>query len=781
MATSSFFVKYRPVRIGFVVRSGEVSDIVQVSRLNTILWGGIYNPIIPISDDLQFSRQLIKLFNVDVLFPVSNSEEIIAFLKEYEYLKSPHFFNRELFYEDWHSKKNVSSYLDISHIIEYYWDKEFKTTPKKHKSNCAFIEWNEKDSLANVFCVSFGSYPEGLNLKYDYQTAFLKGLRASKVSLKSNVPVDSNLHKRVYPLSLTRDRLQGYGGGLREDGIFLGNPDSFDDLLSFWNLRASGIDLFFLTIHSKRLDSFIQSHLSVLDKIPNRHPNIEDFICMYSSDVDKAKSRVDGLTTVKKKLYSRIEKVIWNGLNIRPKNFYFKHNQVLGNINYKFESYSVSIALPEKPVQEDLRNVDSQQISVVVDPLTEFEYPECTLKLPFIPELNEFFSRQIVFDPWKLKVDREGIGLIKQITDSVVDLYPIPNSKLIEKLFDFAGIKTKASQAGRLTYQIIQQMREHEPIEACRVFKIRGVRSLIKNSSSKKTTKWKEALKVIGSSNFNNFKRLFIAPRSQSELTPQDVWKHLLAKKIFAPYLPKSNPSAKKKKLFQCRRCGLKSSLSCKAFSGVWVCSFCKYEHYLPEFIDDAFKSTEIDSWRFRKSGLFSKDNNQEGAIPVILTLLQIKKRFHNSNLLYTTSLHLTPLQGKECETDFVVLNYRREDDIEIGIGECKSDFGKIDQNDVDNLKNIKKLLDARGLNCHLIFSKTADSFSKDEIALFKRLRDERIYPVLFTNKELEPYDPYEEYRTESLPRQYAFTLGDMAMNSAHIYLRDEMPEARGI
>lgn len=87
------------------------------------------------------------------------------------------------------------------------------------------------------------------------------------------------------------------------------------------------------------------------------------------------------------------------------------------------------------------------------------------------------------------------------------------------------------------------------------------------------------------------------------------------------------------------------------------------------------------------------------------------------------------------------------------------------------NLKNIRQYFESKGPHCYLIFSKTTDTFIKDELDLFKKLTNENIYPILFTNKELEPYEPYEEYRESDLPRQYAFSLEDMAINSAHIYL----------
>ena len=690
MATSTFSVRYRPIKIGFLVRDSKVEDIVIASKFNTLLWGGIYNPLIPVSEEVDFARQLIRLFNVDVLFPISNTKEIEALLNGYEYLKSPHYFNREILYEDWHSKKQVLGYLDVINIIDFYWEKEFKNKSKKYRSNCILVEWGKKDTLANLFAIVFGKFPNGLNLKYNYRNAFLKGLKSKRVILNSNGSINGKLSQAIHPLALTRDRLQGYDSSFREDGIYIGKSGSFTDLLSFWNLRASGLDLQFLPADSRRLDPFVHQHLSLLDKMPNRYPNVEDFICVYSRDSNGAKTLLRTFKTKKSKVYCRVDKIIWNGLNIKPVSYYFNYSQVLGNVEQRFGKYSVSIALPEKPIKRNNHDFDSQDIVVVIDPITEFEYPEHTLKLPFIQDLNEFYGRQVVFDPWKLRVEKEGIGLIQKTSNNVANLYPVQNIKLIEKIFDFAGVQAEMSQPGKLAYWIINQMREHDPLEACRVFKIRSVRALIKDLSSRKSIKWKQALGKIGSNGFDKFKRLFIESRKELELKPEDVWNYLIKKRIFTPVLARKQSVSSKKMSFKCTRCGLESKIACGTFSKDWTCGFCGYEHYLPQFIGKVFKKNEIEAWRFKKSRIFAKDNNQEGAIPVVLTLLQIKRCFHDSNFIYSTSLQLRPENGSPCETDLVVLNYRREEKIEIGVGECKSDGGKIDEKDITNLKNIR-------------------------------------------------------------------------------------------
>jgi hypothetical protein len=55
----------------------------------------------------------------------------------------------------------------------------------------------------------------------------------------------------------------------------------------------------------------------------------------------------------------------------------------------------------------------------------------------------------------------------------------------------------------------------------------------------------------------------------------------------------------------------------------------------------------------------------------------------------------------------------------------------------------------------------------------FKSLAATDIPIILLTNRELEPFDPYEDFENDQLPYPYAFTLNEMALNSRHVYLTD--------
>jgi hypothetical protein len=46
MNTTRVYIKKRPVKIGFLIEEGNIDDLVKIAGINTLLWGGIYNPII---------------------------------------------------------------------------------------------------------------------------------------------------------------------------------------------------------------------------------------------------------------------------------------------------------------------------------------------------------------------------------------------------------------------------------------------------------------------------------------------------------------------------------------------------------------------------------------------------------------------------------------------------------------------------------------------------------------------------------------------------------------
>lgn len=756
MATSNLSLNYRPIRIGFLVKEGSLDDLVLAAKINTLLWGGIYNPIIPVGGGTNLPEQLIELYAVDVLHRVSQTDEINVIYDKYNYLRTPYYYEDVIYKKEEGGKEEIR-FFDILHIIKYYWEKEFKFA-REPESNCMFIKWENGNPFDTLFTIIFGKYPESFNR---FENAFLKGLKAKEVFIGKEDNIDTSLIQTITPLLLTQERIFPYGISHSDKGLYVGDENNFDDLVTFWNLRAADYSIVFYPIENHSLwRDFTKSYINKIDEVPDRYQKAPDRILFYflnRSDINKIREIADTFETKKEKGFCACSGR-WNGLNIIPHSIRSESKSVLADVDHKYNRYTITFQLPEMSIIDNERKDDRRQLLVVsISPISEFEYPEHTLKIPYIRKLNKYFSREISIDPLNLRVEKAGIAKITQPFRDSITLFPISHQNIINKLFDFVGITTKISQAGLLAQKIIENF---EGLNSMYAFKIRGVRELIDSMKTSDSTTRGNATKMIYKNGmFNKFEKMYLENSNKKKNSSNDVFDYLLKKDIFRAGLE-----------LKCSNCRLISWLSLKAIDAFWNCDYCGYKNITSIHLRDR------GDWKFRRSGLFFKDNNQEGAIPVLLTLLLLSNIFRRGfhELMYSYSLELS-FDSESIEIDFAVVNrdtYGMESPIEIAVGECKNEGGEITQEDIDNLKKVRTKFNTNNLKCFLIFSKTADSFTDNEINLFKELGKENIPIILFTNKELESlHDVYEDYKGKKLPRDYPDSLSDMAWNSKGIYL----------
>jgi len=201
-------------------------------------------------------------------------------------------------------------------------------------------------------------------------------------SLSKGEAVPEIMARAVSPLRLTRDRLVSYQGGLsREDGIFIGKASDFWDLVSFWNVRASGIDVAFLdSSQEQRMRTFVEKVLAEIDIRPNRHPNLEDWIGVYyHKDEERVRELLNSFKPKKQFCLTR--------LNIRPALFHFEPQGSPGTYEEKYGRATVSFSLPDKPLGTVNAN-DMQSLVASIEATVEYEDEARTLRLPYLPDLK---------------------------------------------------------------------------------------------------------------------------------------------------------------------------------------------------------------------------------------------------------------------------------------------------------------------------------------------------------------------------------------------------------
>ena len=168
----------------------------------------------------------------------------------------------------------------------------------------------------------------------------------------------------------------------------------------------------------------------------------------------------------------------WNGLNIKTSMAHWPAQSVLGSVDESGATPSVTFPLPNKPTYDGFLQ---QYIAISVTGYDRFAHDKnVTFFPPFLPELNEYYGRELYHDYANSRADYGIVGgavsLLITTSDSDITLRSLPALELVTRLFARFGVLAKPSQPGLVTNRLISQM---GGIQGCRVFKIEGVRTLI--------------------------------------------------------------------------------------------------------------------------------------------------------------------------------------------------------------------------------------------------------------------------------------------------------------
>lgn len=83
MPSVTFSFAYRPIRLGLVIRQGELDDVIRAATVCTQLWGGMFNVLIPVPDgdeEATQARELVGRYLVDNLVPLAESDALANFV-----------------------------------------------------------------------------------------------------------------------------------------------------------------------------------------------------------------------------------------------------------------------------------------------------------------------------------------------------------------------------------------------------------------------------------------------------------------------------------------------------------------------------------------------------------------------------------------------------------------------------------------------------------------------------------------------------------------------------
>lgn len=325
-----------------------------------------------------------------------------------------------------------------------------------------------------------------------------------------------------------------------------------------------------------------------------------------------------------------------------------------------------------------------------------------------------------------------------------------------------------------ITRQLISRL---GGLQGARVFKIPGVRRLLRTHGPAASFTKKGALDLIGQKDpenpgakFSDYLDLYIEPRPVNiKLKPDDVFGYLVEKGLFRIGVE-----------LTCSSCLMSSWIAIDTLKQSVVCDLCGHEY-------DATRQLINGKWHYRRSGVLGAERNAQGAIPVALTLQQLETSLARGlqDGMYSPSLDLIR-EGEtcnECEVDFVWVIprcYPRR--TAIILGECK-DQGPIKleefEKDIQNLRRVADALPQKRFKTFVLLAKL-NPFTQEEIELAKTLNTEhRLRVILLTSKELEPYHIYERIKTELDIDSFGSSPEDLARTTNKIYFCSHLTNTR--
>lgn len=244
MKTINIKNRLRPIRFAFLVRPTDKNNIAEIFRINTCLWGGMYNPIIPIfkrtpnwwsdanikkeTPSEAFNRYL-DFFEPDILV---ECEEGLA--------KDSGFDTRRIIkLDDLLIDENNESWnkfgLDTYELYNELYDKEFKYQLKT-PHNISIIKANSSAQDMFAACL-FGSFPKEKKYTY-YQKAF-EGIFDAKTINLTPESLESIYREGITsPLRMANKYIKCYSGNHMPPSLFVFDSTKPYDLIDYWNLRA---------------------------------------------------------------------------------------------------------------------------------------------------------------------------------------------------------------------------------------------------------------------------------------------------------------------------------------------------------------------------------------------------------------------------------------------------------------------------------------------------------------------------------------------------------------
>ena len=251
MADLSATIRLRPTRIGFLVRPTDLPSIRKIMRACTCLWGGIYNPIIPVFKipprawrgerwervkGTAIAKGYVEFFEPDVYV---ESEEGLLEEAGLEALRAKHISEKYIvsldkLFQPHYSGDPAEPVLGLTMIdvLRHLYKTERRFQPRKEISS-VLVGIDRGSALVEAI---FGAFPTQKDTDY-FAKGYTNVLESKKLAANPKTWIEVFKKGAETPLHITRYELDRERYWHHDLVVYIFDPTRPTDLIDLWNLR----------------------------------------------------------------------------------------------------------------------------------------------------------------------------------------------------------------------------------------------------------------------------------------------------------------------------------------------------------------------------------------------------------------------------------------------------------------------------------------------------------------------------------------------------------------
>ena len=672
MTRGTIKVRLRPIKLAFLVNPKDKNSLLKAIEINTFLWGGMFNPIIPTYKRIPSRWRdgplknpnaqsvisgYLDNFDPDYVIPMGECSGYSLDVGNREKIDDVSEILSSV------EKDGTPAYgIGLFEVLNHFFEEELKFQRRYPQDICV----PRFDTRFHLFLASvFGTLSK--NIDAIFWEHFAEALEAKKIDCSASNYTEFFNSQKLFLRRMTRLYFKPHGR--RKQCIFFLNATNPLDVMDYWNLRAIGWNV--LPVPKQ----FIQSDktkLPILDLIEEnylpRHlgPQIHQRTTILKSRSVSEDEHQHFLSLLEK---SKVTSQTWYPRIWDEWARYADHVECC-ELEADTAEHDVSTnreAIRFKSLAPkflgDFGGINPRFANEIEWSL----YDDKVLFAEVIPEgdrkLASFIADLGLPDNWRLF--RKGLIYLSYFSAETLFLVMPHAEGIFTKWLELKGWTVKLSPPGRIARQMIQQLRG-----------VRGTWILAKEGIIRLLQKMNSSDQKSLSEEFVRGEIQKIGNQAVFKISGERILQHLITEKVFQLGIE-----------IQCPVCTQFSWYSVKGANYELQCPKCLELFPFPS------ASTEI-KWSYRTLGPFSLPRRAQGAYTVLLTLRFFSTITFRSSAA-TPLMSFTAEKGKmKMEADLAIFfqeSESRHSKMDLIFAECKT-FNSFRKDDVDKMVNLGKV-----------------------------------------------------------------------------------------